>query len=107
MSSWTEIILTASILEDVSEEDSPSHFPAIDHINDQLSPFSLFEIKAPRDDQHCPHACFAGHVKSLDRQGLIEAIRATHWEWAEQVQLFLRGEDERGFIEIIPLFLHA
>jgi hypothetical protein len=100
MSWWTEIILTATLLENTSGEDEPGKYPAIDALNEWLAPFGMFQISNPDPHRHSPHACFTGMVKSLNHDGFIEKVRASPWRWREQIQLFLRQEDNNGFCEV-------
>jgi hypothetical protein len=101
MSSWTEVLLAATLLEDISPEDAPSIFPAVEHINSWLRENrygELFLIDHPT--RQAPNACFAGSFNHLDITGFIEAVKSAPWEWSEQVQLLLRQEDDHGFQEI-------
>ena len=105
MSCWTEILLTARALEDIAESGSEANYVAIDYINAWLRDADrrysqLFLIAPPNEDQHGPHSCFAGHVKSLDRSGFIAIVRRAPWQWLGLVQLFLREEDDEGFREV-------
>ncbi len=102
MSSWTEVLLTASIIENVGPEDGPTEYPAVASLNLWLTDNNwgpLFEILPPRQEMHRPNSCFAGNFKGLDCNGFVGAVERAPWRWARQVQLFLRKEDDRGFIE--------
>jgi hypothetical protein len=100
MSYWTEVLLTASILEDDGPEDGPEHYPAVDAINGWLREQrqgELFLIQNPDPERQCPYACFAGMFKSLDEDGFVEAVRAAPWQCPERVQLFMRSEHDERF----------
>ena len=100
MSYWTEIILTASCLEDTGSEDGPSEFPPLVDINRIIAPFGLFEIKNPDPTRHSPFGCFAGYVKNLNCEVFVVAVRTAPWQCLDEVQLFLRGENDDKFVEI-------
>ena len=100
MSYWTEIILTASILEDVGPEDGPGEFPPVADINKVIAPFGLFDIKNPNPTGHSPFSCFAGYVKNLNREAFVTAVRTAPWLCLREVQLFLRGENDDKCVEI-------
>lgn len=103
MSSWTEVLMTATALEDIGSSDAPGQYVAVDHINVWLREngwWDMFLIQAPDPTQHCPYSCFAGHFKSLDHDGFIEAVKSAPWQWRENVQLFLRKEHDEQFHEV-------
>ncbi len=103
MSWWTEVLLTAAATEDVSGDEEPPRFPAVDQVNSWLRAngwWDLFLIQHPQPDRHSPVSCFAGSFKSLHHDSFVEAVRAAPWEWSSQVQLFLRQEDDAGFQQI-------
>lgn len=103
MSWWTEVLLTCPGTEDQSGEDAPPLFPAVEQINSWLRKngwWDLFLIHPQNPEHHGPDGCFAGNFKSLDHAGFVAAVRAAPWEWPDQVQLFMRQEDDRGFKEI-------
>lgn len=103
MSWWTEVILAATSLEDVGPDDGHEKYPAVEQINQWLAENSnsqLFLIRHPDPQRHGPQDCFAGSFKGLNRDGFIEAVNQAAWEWREQVQIFLRQEDDKGFQEM-------
>lgn len=100
MSVWTEILLTASCLEDDGPEDGPVHVSAIDQLNSWLRPFEIFPVQNPDRHGHSPGCCFAGRVKSLNHEAFIEAVCLAEWVYPKDVQLFLRGENDERFKEI-------
>ncbi len=103
MSWWSEVILTASSLENLGPEDGPERYLGIEHLNKWLSEHrygSLFLI-APADSQvHNINACFAGSFKNLNREAFLEEVNRAPWVWRSMVQIFIRGEDDKGFQEI-------
>ena len=102
MSWWTEIFLAATSLDDNSSSSESELYPAIEKINKWLADNSnsqLFQVKPANDWQHSPIACFAGYFKGLDHDGFINAVKLAPWAWREQVQLFIRQEDDNGFRE--------
>jgi hypothetical protein len=103
MSCWDDVLLTTSSLENTAHEDEPARFPAIDFINSWLTRnyhSVLFPVRAPSTTMQCPAYCFVTMCKSLHDAVFLEVVRNAPWEWAEQVQLFIRGEDDRGFQQI-------
>jgi hypothetical protein len=103
MSWWSEILLTASSLEDLAESGSSPRYYAVDHINGWMREnhhSALFLIAPPTPEVHCPHSCFAGHAKSLDHEAFAQIVREAPWQWKAQVQLFIRQEDDKGFQEV-------
>lgn len=96
MSNWTEILLTASALE----ETGPERYPAIEHVNKMIAPYRLFLVRNPNVRGYSPMSCFAMATKSLNRTEFLAALDAAPWQWKEQVQVFAREEDDKGFQEI-------
>lgn len=100
MSNWIEILLTASALEETGQDGGPEYYPAIEYINKMISPYSLFLIRNPNVREHSPTSCFAMATKSLNRTEFLAVLDGAPWQWKEQVQLFVREEDDKGFQEI-------
>lgn len=103
VSNWTDVFLACTSLEDCSSSDEPECYPAVQKIDKWLEAHSygkLFRVQPNNDWQQVPTGCFFGHFKNLGWDGFIEAVRQAPWEWKEQVQLFLRQEDDLGFQEI-------
>lgn len=103
MSWWTEVFLAATSLDDHSSSDEPECYPAIEFINKWLDTNSqgrLFPVRPNNDWQHHPTSCFAGNFNHLNRDGFVAAVRSAPWRWKEQVQLFVRQEDDKGFVPV-------
>lgn len=102
MSWWTDVLLTASALEDIGTSEKPDQYVAVDYVNDWLREnsygFQLAKITHPTGT--APNSCFAGSFKSLWHDEFIKTVRSAPWQWREQIQLFLRQEDDMGFQEI-------
>lgn len=102
MSNWTDILIGASMLEDEGPEDGPPSFPAIDFLNERLGVFPLFLIENPGPKGQAPHCCFAGSSKNIGWDDFKAAVDAAPWRWREQVQVFMRQEDDAGFVVYRP-----
>jgi hypothetical protein len=103
MSRVTSVILTTGAVEQAAIADLNAKFAS-------GAPF----VRVRSTDTDVPYAgtkaieceIYLGGFNHLDETALLTAIRSVRWEYADEVQLFVRRQEETRFTEI-PLHLDS
>ena len=101
MSWWTDIIIGATALEEGLMDDVVTDGPAIEYVNRWLVAGGLWPLLKIEHSKDCsgrsPSGCWYGSFKNINKEGFFEAVNEAPWEWPEQISIFERDEDDKGW----------